>query len=308
MTLILRSREMKVFITGASGFIGGTVARRLIREGHTVRGLVRDAGKAEQLRALGVEPVLGDLDDRKLLMSEANGADGVINLADSDHMGAIQALIEGLRNTGKPLLHTSGSSVIGDDARGNQLTENIYDEATPLVVEPMKQARRKIELDILAAADSGVRTVVLCPSNIYGTGGGLTPQSFQIPYLLNRARETGVVRIVGSGVNRWSNVHVDDVAELYLLALEHAPAGSYYFIENGEASFGEIGAALARRLGYGQVQSWSAEEATQHWGEMHARYTFGSNSRVRAKRARRELGWAPRHASVIDWIENEMPL
>jgi nucleoside-diphosphate-sugar epimerase len=299
---------MKIFITGATGFIGGTVARRLIGAGHTVRGLVRDAVKAERLRALGVEPVPGDLDDRDLLIREAGNADGVINLADSDHLGAIQAFIDGMRNTGKPLLHTSGSSVIADDARGNQLTPNIYDEATPFLVEPMKQPRRQIELDILAAADTGVRTVVLCPSNIYGTGSGLTPQSFQIPYLLDRARETGVVRIVGMGVNRWSNVHVDDVAELYLLALEHAPAGSYYFIENGEASFGEIGAALARRLGYGEVQTWSADEAARHWGEMHARYTFGSNSRVRAKRAREELGWAPRHASVIDWIDTEMPL
>jgi nucleoside-diphosphate-sugar epimerase len=299
---------MKIFITGASGFIGGTVARRLIRAGHTVRGLVRDSGKAEQLKELGVVPVLGNLDDHALLTSEARDADGVINLADSDHQGAILALIEGLRNTGKPLLHTSGSSVIGDDARGNQVATAIYDEDTPFVVEPMKQARRKIELDILAAASAGVRTVVMCPSNIYGTGSGLTPRSFQIPYLLNRALETGVVRIVGTGVNRWSNVHVDDVAELYLLALEHAPAGSYYFIENGEASFGEIGAALARRLGLGQVQSWSAEVAAQHWGEMHAYYTFGSNSRVRAKRARQELGWAPRHTSVIDWIEREMPV
>jgi nucleoside-diphosphate-sugar epimerase len=299
---------MKIFITGASGFIGGTVARRLIGAGHTVRGLVRDAVKAERLRALGVEPVLGDLDDRAVLIREAGNADGVINLADSDHLGAIQAFIDGLRNSGKPLLHTSGSSVIADDARGNQLTPNIYDETTPFLVEPMKQPRRQIELDILAAADTGVRTVVLCPSNIYGTGSGLTPQSFQIPYLLDRARETGVVRIVGMGVNRWSNVHVDDVADLYLLALEHAPAGSYYFIENGEASFGEIGAALARRLAYGEVQSWSADEAARHWGEMHARYTFGSNSRVRARRAREELGWAPRHASVIDWIDTEMPL
>src|SRR5216684_4608533 len=87
----------------------------------------------------------------------------------------------------------------------------------------------------------------LCPSNIYGSGTGLNPRSVQIPFLVDQARETNLVRIVGQGVNRWSNVHIEDVAELYLLALRKAPAGAFYFIENGEASFAEIGAAIARR-------------------------------------------------------------
>ena len=108
--------------------------------------------------------------------------------------------------------------------------------------------------------------------------------------------------------NRWSNVYIEDVAELYRLALEKAPAGSFYFVENGEASYAEIGAAIARRLGLGPVQSWTVEEATCEWGEGHARYSFGSNSRVRARRARIELGWSPKHASLVDWIEHEMPI
>jgi len=116
------------------------------------------------------------------------------------------------------------------------------------------------------------------------------------------------VRVVGKGVNRWSNVHIEDVVELYLRALERAPAGSFYFVENGEASYAEIGTAIAHRLGLGPVQSWSVEEASQEWGEGHARYSFGSNSRVRAVRAREELGWAPKHASVTEWIEHDMPL
>jgi hypothetical protein len=109
---------MKIFISGASGFIGGTVARRLLDAGYSIRGLVRDAGKAEQLEALGIEPVVGSLEDSDLLVREARSADGVINAADSDHLPAIEALVEGLRGSDKPLLHTSGSSVIGDDARG----------------------------------------------------------------------------------------------------------------------------------------------------------------------------------------------
>jgi nucleoside-diphosphate-sugar epimerase len=229
-------------------------------------------------------------------------------MADSDHLAAIESLIEGLRGSGKPLLHTSGSSVIGDDARGLRLNDAIFDEDTPLRILPAKQPRRDIDLRVLAASDEGVRAVVICPSNIYGSGTGLTPVSFQIPFLVARARETGVVRIVGTGINRWSNVHIDDVAELFLLAVENAPAGAFYFIENGEDSFADIGDAIARRMQLGPVQFVAAEEAAKEWGEMHAFFTFGTNSRVRAKRARRELGWAPRHSSVLAWIEQEMPV
>jgi len=299
---------MSIFITGASGFVGGTVARRLLAAGYSVRGLIRDASKAERLKALGIEPAIGSLEDSGLLTREAQSSEGVIHAADSDHLSAIEALIEGLRGSGKPLLHTSGSSVIGDDALGNHVSESIFDEDTPMIVEPVKQPRREIELRVLAAANEGVCAVVICPSNIYGSGTGLNPRSVQIPFLVDQARKDGVVHIVGRGVNRWSNVHIDDVAELYLLALQKAPAGAFYFIENGEASFGEIGESIARRLKLAPVQSWTVEEAAERWGKVHAHYTFGSNSRVRAKRARRELGWAPLHTSALAWIEEDMPL
>jgi nucleoside-diphosphate-sugar epimerase len=299
---------MRIFITGASGFIGGTVARKLLTAGHSVRGLVRDPVKAEKLAQLGIEPVLGTLDDRDLLVAEAKSSDGVISAADSDHLPAVEALIEGLSGSGKPLLHTSGSSVISDDARGNSVSEHIFDEDTPLVVPESKQARWKIDTRVLDSANSGVRAIVVCPSNVYGSGNGLNPRSVQIPFLVDQALANGVVRIVGQGVNVWSNVHIDDLAELYLLALESAPAGAFYFAENGEVSFGEIGAAIARRMRLGAVAHWPAEQAATEWGEAWAYYTYGSNSRVRAKRARRELGWKPHHSSAISWIAEEMPL
>ncbi len=299
---------MKVFITGASGFVGGSVAWRLLAAGHSVRGLVRDAEKAERVAMLGIEPVIGTLDDRDLLIAEAQKSDGVINAADSDHRPAVLALIEGFRGSGKPLLHTSGSSVISDDARGNSVSETIFDEDTPLVIPPSKQARRDIDTRVLDAISAGIRAVVICPSNIYGVGRGLNPRSVQIPFLVDQARKNGVVRIVGRGVNVWSNVHIDDLAELYLLALEKAPAGTLYFAENGEVSFGEIGAAIAKRMRLGPIECWPAEEAAQQWGEAWAYFTYGSNSRVSARRARRELGWKPRRTSAVAWIEEEMPL
>jgi nucleoside-diphosphate-sugar epimerase len=297
---------MNIFLTGASGYIGGSVAAALLAEGHRVRGLTRGADSARLLGERGIDPVLGTLDDAELLTREARASDGVINTASADHRGAVQALIAGLEGSGKPLLHTSGSSVVGDDARGSRRADSVFDEATPMVVFPLRQARRDLDLEVLAAADRGVRSAVICPSLIYGEGRGLNTQSVQVPFLVANAREQGVVQVVGAGLNVWSNVHIDDVVALYALALTGAPAGAFYFAENGEASFGEVGAAIARRLGLPGPESLAPAQAAARWGESKAYYTLGSNSRVRSRRARSELGWSPRHASVLDWIAHEL--
>lgn len=299
---------MNIFITGVGGYIGGSVATALLASGHHVRGLARSTANAAKLAASGIEPVLGTLDDAELLEREARASDGVINTASADHAAAVQALIKGLTGSGKPLLHTSGSSVIGDDARGGHKSAQIFEEATPLVVNPAKQPRRDVDLQVLGAAASGVRSAVICPSLIYGLGKGLNPHSVQVPFLAANAREHGRVQIVGDGLNVWSNVHIDDVVELYLLALTKAPAGAFYFAENGEASFGDIGAAIATRLQLPGVESLPPEVAAARWGEAKAYFSLGSNSRVRAKRARSDLGWSPRHASVLDWIAAELPV
>jgi nucleoside-diphosphate-sugar epimerase len=296
------------FLTGATGYIGGSVAAALVKSGHRVRGLVRSKDNAARLSERGMTPVLGDLDETDLLMSEARASDGVINSANSDHFGAAQALIAALEGSNKPLVHTSGSSIVGDDARGMSCSETIFDEDTPLLVHPMKQARRDIDLMVLKAAERGVRSAVICPSLIYGQGQGVNRKSVQIPFLVEEARKRGLVQIVGAGLNTWSNVHIDDVVDLYLRALSGAPAGAFYFAANGEASFLEIGTALAKRLGLAGVEALPVETAAERWGEARAYFTFGSNSRVRAIRARRELGWAPRHSSVTDWISTEMTI
>ena len=299
---------MRLFITGATGYIGGSIAVRLVAAGHAVRGLVRDSAKSGLLSAHGIEPVPGSLDDEDVLAREAGAADGVVNAANADHLPSLQVMLRAMEGSGKRLVHTSGSSVIGDDARGDRISEAIFDEDTPFVVAPAKQARHDLNGTVLAAAAQGVRAVVVCPALIYGVGKGLNADSIQIPFLVEQARAHGAVRVVGRGLNRWSTVHIDDLAELYLLALERAPGGAFYFAENGEVSFADIGRAIAARLGMGPVESVAAEEAAASWGPGRAYYTFGSNSRVRARRARRELGWAPRHGSALDWIRDEMPV
>lgn len=295
---------MRIFVTGANGFIGGAVASALVAAGHTVRGLVRDKAKADTVAAHGIEPVVGSLDEPALLQAEARAADAVVNAASSDHRGAVEALIAGLAGSGKPFVHSSGSSIVADLAMGEP-SDRIFDEATPPAPLPDKAARVAIDRVVLDAAGAGIRAAVLCNTMIYGHALGPPAQSVQIPALVRQAKASGVVRYIGRGLNRWSNVHIADVAALYLLALGKAPAGTFMYVESGEAALGEIAAAIARRLDLGAPLSWNAEQAIAAWGRATAMFSLGSNSRVRGKAAA-ALGWVPARRSITEWIADEL--
>jgi nucleoside-diphosphate-sugar epimerase len=295
---------MKIFVTGAAGFIGGSIAAALVRKGHEVTGLARKPEQAQELAKIGVSAVIGDLNDRELLIAQAQAADAVINAASSDNRAAVEALIDGLSGTGKVFLHTSGSSIVGD-ASGGEGTDKIYQEDALPAPTPDKAARVAIDDLVLAAADKGIRSAVLCNTLIYGHGA-LPRDSVQLPRLLKQARKSGIVRHVGPGRNIWSNVHIDDVVDLYLLALEKTPAGTFYFVESGEASFRDMSNAIAQALQLPPAQDWPLEQAKEEWGYEMASYGLGSNSRVRGQRARTLLGWAPQRPAVLDWIANDM--
>jgi nucleoside-diphosphate-sugar epimerase len=296
---------MKVFVTGAAGFIGGSIATGLVKAGHHVSGLVRSAEQAAEMTALGITPVLGSLDDSALLTEQARAADAVINAASSDHRGAVEALLGALRGSNKALLHTSGSSIVGDASGGKSSDIIYYEDNLP---EPTvdKAARVAIDNLILAAARVGVNSAVICNTLIYGHSLGVNRDSVQLPRLLKQARKSGVVRHVGPGQNIWSNVHIEDVVALYLLVLEKNVPGTFYFVESGEASFIEMTTAIAQALNLGQPKDWPLADAEAEWGYEMANYGLGSNSRVRGKHARELLGWAPKRTSVEEWIRNEM--
>ena len=135
---------MRIFLTGANGFIGGAVATALIAAGHRVRGLVRNKSKADAVAAHGVEAVIGSLDDGAVLQEEARAADAVINAASSDHRGAVETLIAALSGSGKALIHSSGSSIVADLAMGEP-SDRIFDEATP--VEPLPEKASRVAID-----------------------------------------------------------------------------------------------------------------------------------------------------------------
>lgn len=294
---------MNIFMTGASGYIGGTVADSLIKAGHSVTGLARAEGAAAKLRARGIEPVRGDLSAHSVVRSAAQNADAVINCADAGDPFVVAAIIEGLAGSGKAFLHTSGSSVVGDKAAG-KFSPKIHHEDTPLEPPPEKAQRVAVDRAVLAAAGQGVRSVVLCPCLIYGQGRGANSDSVQVPSLIRQAVKSGVPRYIGAGENVWSTVHIDDVASAYLLALEGARAGSYFFLESGEARLKSIVESIARLLGGKRApESWSIDEAIAEWGPQAAWFSLGGNSRVNAEKARRMLGWKPAGADLLHEIE-----
>lgn len=291
-----------MFLTGANGFIGGAVAAALIAQSHTVRGLVRSEAKAGAVAARGIEPVIGSLDDAALLQAEARVADAVINTASSDHRGAVEALIAALAGSGKPMLHSSGSSIVADLAMGEP-SDRIIHEGDP--VNPVADKVARVEIDRLVLDAADVRSVVLCNAMIYGNALGVPAQSIQIPALVRQARASGAVPYIGRGLNRWSNVHIADVAALYTLALAKAPPRSFMYVESGEAALGEIAKAIAARLDLPATRSLSAAQAIAAFGRNMAVYSLGSNSRVRGKAAA-DLGWSPARRSITDWIAREL--
>lgn len=294
---------MKIFITGAAGYIGGSVAEALKAAGHTVLGLVRSQDQAPLLEARGIEAVVGELDDAEKLANLAQSADGVIHAANADHIASVVTLVTALERSGKFLIHTSGSSIVADHADGE------YAAATPLGEDdhfhPLPNRRPRVDMNRYvrqAAIEKGVRSAVICPGMIYGTGRGLQPDSDQLPKLIGLSRQSDAGLYFGQGLSVYSNVHIDDLAALYLLVLEKAPGGSFFFAENGYSSFRAIAEMIGRLPGFeGRTASVPVSEVVRQFGES-ARLGVASNSYVRAANARR-LGWSPKAPSLAEWFE-----
>jgi nucleoside-diphosphate-sugar epimerase len=198
---------MKIFVTGASGYIGRAVTEKLKAAGHAVAGLARSGEAAQKLKNLGAEAVRGDLRDSAAVQSAAQNSDGAIHLAmemsaeaPALDRNAIDGILAGLGSSGKPFVYTSGVWVMGSTG-GHTVDENTPVNPTPLVA--WRPAHERL---VLTAA--GVRGVVIRPAMVYGRGGGI------VGSWAGDAKK-GAVRFVGTGENRWPFVHVDDLADLY---------------------------------------------------------------------------------------------
>lgn len=286
---------MRVFVTGASGFVGSAVVQELLGAGHQVLGLARSEAAAQALVAAGAEAHRGSLDDLDSLRRGAAAADGVIHLAynhnfveyeaagQTDQL-AIEALGEALAGSDRPLLVTGGLAGFN---LGRPATEEDIAAASPRLSEPTA----------LALAAKGVRASVvrLAPSVHDRNDHGF------VPTLIDIARQTGVAAYVGDGLNRWPAVHRLDAARLFRLALEQGVGGASYHGATDEGiPMRDIAALIGRHLNL-PVVSKTPEEAAAHFGWM-ARFV-GLDMPATSTLTQQRLGWHPTQPGLLADLE-----
>jgi nucleoside-diphosphate-sugar epimerase len=300
---------MKVFVTGASGWIGSAVVPELISAGHQVIGLARSDASANGLLAVGVEVQHGSLDDLDALRSAARNSDGIIHLAfrhdeafsgnfqgaaDSDRR-AVEALGQALAGTDRPFLIASGTLGL---APGRLATEEDGREPEPNSDIPGgPQTRLGTAQFTLSLARDGVRSsVVRLPPTCHGEGdNGFMATLVQI------ARATGVSGYLGDGSNRWPATHRLDVARLFRLSLEKAPAGSsLHAVAEEGVPIRQVAEVIGRHLDL-PVVAVSADEASEHFGFLAG--FLSMDSPASSSRTRELLDWQPTHPGLIDDLD-----
>ncbi len=287
---------MRVFVTGATGFIGSATVQELLGAGHQVVGLARSEAAAQALVAAGAEAHRGSLDDLDSLRRGAAAADGVVHLAFVHDFAAyatagvtdqqaIEALGQALAGSGRSLVVTAG---LAGFTLGRPATEDDAPAASPRMSEQTALA--------LAAQGINASVVRLAPS-VHDTGD----YGF-VPTLIGIAREKGAAAYLGEGLNRWPAVHRRDAARLFRLALEKGTAGARY---HGAADEGvpmrDIAALIGRRLNL-PVVSKTADEAADHFGWM-ARFV-GMDAPASSALTRERLGWQPTGISLLEDLEH----
>ncbi|MFE0514713.1 SDR family oxidoreductase [Streptomyces sp. NPDC058964] len=290
---------MRVFVTGASGWIGSAVTDELLADGHEVVGLARTDEAAAALEAKGALAHRGGLDDLDSLSSAAATADGVIHLAFkhdfSDFAGAgrseraaVQRMLDTLKGSGRPFLLASG---LASGVTGRPLTE--HDASPHHGADSMRGGSENLALSY---AEHGVRPVALRFSpTVHGMGDhGFTATLTKI------AKERGAAGCIGDGSTRWAAVHRSDAARMVRLALEKAPAGSrmHAVAETGIPTR-DIAAAIGGYLGLPTV-SVAPEDAEAHFGWI-GRF-FGMDVAASSARTRELLGWTPTGPTLLDDI------
>ncbi|MFE9865037.1 SDR family oxidoreductase [Streptomyces sp. NPDC005506] len=294
---------MRIFVAGATGYVGSSVVQELLEAGHQVVGLARSDTAAAALTRVGVDIHRGDIDDLGSLRAAAAAADGVVYAANKHvsettdsaaraqvELNAVEAIGAELEGTGKPFAVTSG--VIGRTP-GHVLTED-----TLAAANPINALRLRVETSVLAMGERGVRSssIRLAPT-VHGHGDA---RGF-ISTLIGIARATGVSAFVGDGSNRWPSAHRRDVATLFRLAVESAPAGTpLHAVAEEGVPFRDIAEAIGRGLGLPAV-SLAAGDVSEHFSFLAPLVSLDSpaSSALTQKR----LGWQPTHLTLIADIE-----
>jgi nucleoside-diphosphate-sugar epimerase len=291
---------MRIFLTGATGFIGSAIVPELINAGHQVLGLTRSEAGAQSLIAAGAEVHRGDLEDLESLRSGAAMSDGVIHTAFNHDFSkflancemdrrAIETLGAALAGSDRPLVITSGTGM-GNAVPGQRATEDNFNPDHP-------NPRKASELAGASMLDRGVNVLVVRLPQVHDpVKQGL------ITYAVKLAREKGVSAYVGDGLNRWPAVHVLDAARLYRLALEKGKAGSrYHAVAEEGVPVRDIAEVIGRGLKV-PVVSLSPEEAPAHFGWLAA--FAGFDMLASSSLTQERLGWRPTGPRLISDLEN----
>lgn len=294
---------MKIFLTGATGFVGSVVAEKLKDKGYTVSALARNEIAEAKLRGKEIGIVRGALNNFETLKRAAVEADAVIHTAFSHNFdnyddavrldrNVLNSFAESLAETNKPLIVTSSSAVLGDTR------DSEADEEHPFAENSSRRLRGEVERDALHLSSKGIRSIVLrLPLFVYGRAGS----SF-VPFLIEQAKKTGSANYIGLGDRRVSAVHVEDAADLYLSALETSTAKGLYNAAAETVSMKELSESVARLLDV-ETNSVTPDEAREQFGKMFE--FFSINNQMSAEKAVSELRWSPAdYHSITDEIEN----
>ena len=292
---------MRVFVTGASGHIGGAVTTELVSRGHAVTGLARSDTSAAALEAAGADVLRADLDDLGALADAARAADGVIHLAfkhdllyAGDMAGAVDADLrviaafgEGLAGSNKPFVHTSTTAQLAFFGG--------LDRPATEADAPEGPHRMAAENAAIGLADDEIRaTAVRLPPCVHSP---LDTQGF-IPSLIGIARSAGVVGYVGDGENRWPAVHTLDAALLYCLALEvGAPGSRFHAVADEGVPYRQVAEAIAAQLQL-PVTSIDPADADEHFGVFSGFVSM--DNPVSSAGTREQLGWSAAQPSLLD--------
>ncbi|WP_250252919.1 NAD-dependent epimerase/dehydratase family protein [Chryseobacterium sp. Marseille-Q3244] len=292
----------KILITGITGYIGGSIAQKLLDRNYEVIGLVRNEAHVQELESMGIKTIIGNIHHEDLIKEVVTGVDAVIHNADSaDDAYAADSFIKALEGSHKTFIFTSGSAIFGGKENGKK-SDFVFREDYPLTPRLEMASRVLINNYVLQSAQKEIRSIVIVPTMVYGQGLGLKKDSIQIPALIHFSEKKGHGVYFGEGENIWSNLHIEDLADLYVLALEKAKSGSIYYAENGSSSLRNIAEIISKKYNLEPARSLSVQEAVDNFGPAGGYFGFVSNSICSADKARTELEWKPIYTSIENYI------